>query len=276
MKKNKIVVLNPVGGLANRLRAIVSTYIWANKLIANLIVYWFKDNGMEAGFYDLFDKPKIHGLTILDGTMLDKIRYGNGGKRMLFVPQLYQRVHFDYRFRNDNQEKFIKTIRGGRIYVKSCGFIGKYSKELLHNTFMSIFHLRTHLQKAIEERTKDFKKYTIGFHIRRTDNAQSISNSPTYLFLNYARDEMTKHRDCALYLASDSKEEKKLFKSNYPNVITNFEETTRKTRKGIEDAIIDMYSLAKCNVIYGSFYSSFSEFASIIGNSKLIVVRNTK
>jgi hypothetical protein len=47
----------------------------------------------------------------------------------------------------------------------------------------------------------------------------------------------------------------------------------RDSEEGIRQAVIEMYALSSTNRILGSYYSSFSEIASSIGNVKLEVLK---
>lgn len=271
--------MNPVGGLANRMRAIASTYLQAQNLNLNLIVYWFRDKELNARFCDLFEYPTEKGIIIKEGNFIDFLKFSGKRKKTMFFSKFYEKYYFDYSFTESSQKKYLKRLEefswgGKRVYIQSCGFIGNHSKLNLHNCLKTLFRLKDDVNDTLLKKSKDFGNNCVGFHIRRTDNTFSISNSPSSLFMEKANHELVRNPQVSLFLASDSLNEKQMFKKVYPCVITELKETSRDNVEGIKDGLIDMYLLSKCDRVYGSFYSSFSELASIIGNNELIVLKN--
>lgn len=268
MKRKETITLCPYGGLANRMRAIVSTYIYAMQNYMQVKVYWFRDPGLNAKFTDLFEPQEIDGLSIVDGNCLDSLFYNNPTRRNLFIPKVFQSIMFKNSTYNMNHDSH---PRGG--YASACSIVGQPTEETLHVVTNKIFHLKNDISQELTKRILNFHSYVIGFHIRRTDNVMSVKNSPTQAFIEAAKRESNTHPGCTLFLASDSQEVKREFREQFPELITNPKEAKRNSKDGIIDGLIDMYMLSKCNVVYGSFYSSFSEFAKIIGNNKLIVIK---
>ena len=113
-----------------------------------------------------------------------------------------------------------------------------------------------------------------GIHIRRTDNTKSIENSPTELFINAINQELVYNPDTVFFCASDSVQEVKLLSDIFGSkIIFNKNKSySRNSPKGIKDALIDLCCLKKCNEIYGSFWSSFSETAALWGGGKLHIL----
>ena len=58
-------------------------------------------------------------------------------------------------------------------------------------------------------------------------------------------------------------------------ILTYKKEFSRTDVKGVQDAVIDLYSLAASCKIYGSYFSSFSDIAARIGDIPLKVIRGT-
>lgn len=111
---------------------------------------------------------------------------------------------------------------------------------------------------------------TIGIHIRRTDNKQSILHSPTYLFESRIAERIEQDADAKFYLATDSIEEEKRLKEIFGDAIITFDnkDTSRNTFQGQVDAYVELLMLSKCGELWGSYYSSFSEIAARIGQIK--------
>lgn len=72
----------PVGGLANRMRAVASAVMLAGKTKSELSIIWFRDWALNAPFYQLF-KPVdrevacLRDASRLDYALLDRPRSKN-------------------------------------------------------------------------------------------------------------------------------------------------------------------------------------------------------
>lgn len=116
----------------------------------------------------------------------------------------------------------------------------------------------------------------VGIHIRRTDNAESISRSPTELFERAIETEIEKNPNAQFYLATDSAEDQQRLISIFGSrIIANANKTiSRKTQQGMVDALVDLVCLSRSAKIFGSYWSSFSETAATLGETELIVLQN--
>ena len=118
-----------------------------------------------------------------------------------------------------------------------------------------------------------FGTHTIGLHIRRTDNAESIAKSPTSLFIDKVREEIDLHDDTKVFLATDSTAVKKEFTDAFATrIITPQEEACRDSISGIRGGVVDLWTLASTQRIYGSAGSSFSPMAASIGGVPLEIM----
>ena len=69
------------------------------------------------------------------------------------------------------------------------------------------------------------------------------------------------------YLATDDEATKARFKKRYgTRVVCAAGSATRATLRGMQDAAAEMFILASTDRILGSYYSSFSEAAALLGN----------
>jgi hypothetical protein len=112
----------------------------------------------------------------------------------------------------------------------------------------------------------------VGVHIRRTDNAKAIAESPTAAFVVLMDAYPPETR---FVVATDDAAERAFFESRYggDRVITVAEVLNRSSTLGGIDAFLDFLALSKCQEILGSFNSSFSELAAAYGGCPLKVVR---
>ena len=113
-----------------------------------------------------------------------------------------------------------------------------------------------------------------GFHIRRTDNTVSITESPVEAFITEAENEFALHPGRKIYLATDDNEVKHLFHARFHGkTVTTPATADRRSLSGMRHALTEMLVLAGCARIIGSFYSSYSEAAAILGDTPLRQLR---
>ena len=148
-----------------------------------------------------------------------------------------------------------------------------YEQSLIGEIFTPIQFIK----ERIDDRCTQFVNNTIGVHIRRTDNIASIQQSPLVLFFEIVDEELDKDNHTMIYLATDSEEVKLQMGKRYGNrIISSSTPADRNSVAGIQDGLIDMYTLARTRKIYGSFQSSFSEMASQIGGIPIEILKKKK
>ena len=269
----KHLTLIPIGGLGNRIFAIASAIAYCAAQQCRLRIVWFRDWGMGAQFRELFElEGKVRDVEVVDARWRDYI-YDRPRRRNLWIPYPYQRFAFD------------KRLYEQKIYREGSGIILP-SLQNARNAYLVFWaelptvsydldclRLTAPLAKQVFDRTNAFPTNTIGIHIRRTDNIRSIQNSPLSLFIEKMRGELKVHPDTKFYVASDSLHEKQELVHHFPDkIITVWKETDRSSRQGIEDALVELYSLAATRKIFGSVGSSYSILAGRIGGIPVEIV----
>lgn len=117
----------------------------------------------------------------------------------------------------------------------------------------------------------------MGVHIRRTDNALSIAQSPTRLFIERMKKEIEQNSDTTFYLASDSEEDKRSIVNRFGNrVFTSVHKADRNSLEGMQEALIELYLLSRTRHVLGSVHSSFSETAAQIGKISYELLRDVR
>lgn len=272
----KQLTLVPIGGLANRIYAITSAIAFCKDYDVKLRIIWFKDKGMGADFHSLFDlssevdKSKVE---IIDAKWYHYI-YDRPRKRNLWLPFVIQTFCFNFRYYEKNvlQKLNIDNLTEYILRNKSIYLVAYYN---FYNVEKFNFLL---LKSAISERVDQIacsftQERTIGIHLRRTDNIDSIKNSPLSLFIIRMDQELTSNPDIHFYIASDSLNEKLELKKQYGDrLIMSLKEVQRNNKDGIIDALIELYILSRTCKIYGSAHSSFSTLAASIGGVELEIV----
>ncbi len=270
MKRDRIWFV-PVGGLANRMRAIDSAVALSRQCNSTLHIVWFKDQGLNCRFDQLFAPFELPGVTVSEASGPDYLLYDRPRRKNLFIPRLFQQPIFDRRLYEKKilqclrqQFDFEEWARGHKVYIASFSYFYKLHNE---NERFAIFKPQPLLQQEIEARMAQFGPHTIGVHIRRTDHTIAIAQSPTYLFVNRMQEEIDRHADTKFYLATDSEEDKALISARFGDrVLYSPHRANRNSIEGMREALIELYLLSHTNQILGSAQSSYSETAAQIGH----------
>lgn len=259
----KTIIVQPTGGLCNRMRTIASAVQLSQKLNCKIKVLWVKDPTLNAPFNSLFDGfpyPVIETTESSFSHRLFSLIY----KRIKHYMLLDQKW-IENKARGKDESLWINEIKDKNIYIEACSDIYKDSGVY------DIFKPKSSIQNKVISNCSEF----IGLHIRRSDNEMSIKYSPTKLFLDVIEKEIAKDSAVKFYLATDDLQEEKTISERFGDRIFTYKKRSvdRNTEVGIVDAMIDLTNLASCRKIYGSYYSSFSDVAAIWGNTEKKVIK---
>ncbi len=272
-EKNRRLTLVPIGGLGNRIMAITSAIDFCRKQKLRLCIYWFKDWGMGANFHDLF---KLRGndvdIKVVDAQWFHLL-YDRPRKKNLWFPLLYQHFVFDtclyeqWLAKEDNVVHMLDRLKkSNKPYLVYWSKIPGLVCDLDYLVPAKL------VKKLVQEQIVSFSANTVGVHIRRTDHALAITNSPLSWFIEKMEGEIKFNPDVKFYVASDSLiEKKKLIDCFCNRIITMVKEVDRSSKQGIIEGLAEIYLLAATSKIYGSYNSSFSVIASWFGKIPLFV-----
>lgn len=303
----KKIVVQPTGGLCNRLRAIESVFhlLKTTAKTDHITVVWENNHELGTAYETLF-KPNekikvIETVPFVGKNMLNPLQMAKVWNVIAPTEKNYQK---SYKFRQilgrekgfdkiiyldemfelvKNKFDFNQLKKYNSLYIASCfdfeiDYENKYSmdEETMIYPF-SEFVAHDFVIDKINSISSTFTNYTIGLHIRRTDHAGAIKNSPLSLFIEKMNEEIALHdknnTKTNFFLATDDKEtEKELIQLFGERIIINQNKAfDRDSAKGVQDAFIDVACLSKTSKIYGSHASSFSETAAKMGGIKLII-----
>lgn len=263
------ITLVPVGGLANRMKAMDAAYHLAKDCGSKLKVIWFKDKGLNCRFDQLFQHPTDSIITIREATFCDLILEDRPRKKNFFLPWLPEHLKYDACIYEQqatllfyDRFDYAAWARNRRVYLASCVYFHPQPDDKLFKLFKPI----ASLQQRIDACSEYFNEHTIGIHIRRTDNIASITQSPTELFIKQMEEIVEHQPDTTFYLATDSEEEKQTLRQAFGNrIITSPHAAERHSLSGMQEALIELYMLSRTSRIIGSMQSSYSETAAQIG-----------
>lgn len=269
-----MITFVPVGGLANRLRSIVSALSLAEDCNTHLRIIWFRDKGLNCDFHSLFQPLNYPNVTLRDATVLDYWIYDRPRKKNLRLPSLFQYFLFQKRMYERETRRIVDTFDFFGWANNSKVLLASYDifypmKYSLTDCFIPLENIRSRIQKYVDL----FDEHTVGVHIRRTDHRVSISQSTTDSFIDQMNKELSNNPQTRFFLATDSEEERELLKNIFKErIITASHNVTRETQSGLEDAVIDLYLLSKTNKIFGSAESTFSQIAAEMSGIECITI----
>lgn len=268
---SKRFVVVPQGGLGNRMRVIRSAYELARSGYGDVHVAFARNNECYCRFEDVFGEinPPLQNFRIAPAKWID----APSSIRNLHLPGAVRTLYYDLQlngFASFHREKIMTlSAHARKVYIATCYEFFDTKLEM-----SSLFTPSAAVKTAVEAATRRFGDRMVGIHIRTTDNAPAIKQSPYSLFEKTAREELEIHPETNFFLATDSIEVKHRFVSAFGrHVITSESELSRSSIGGMVAAAADMFALSRCNVIYGSHYSSFSEIAAELGGKQVKVLR---
>ncbi len=268
--------IEPTSGLCNRLRVIQSAYLLAQQSGQQLTVVWNCKGGMNIPMEELFTIPseiKVITFRYFPSNKLTYILKRLKYKAFSFLMKhrkkcLYISEPEMFKIKEAKEEDKLPGFLSANkdVYIKTCS-------ELIALDKCDIFSP----SKQVLSKLSEVQEYcrvnadTVGIHIRRTDNEQSILHSPTYLFEQRMTELLTEKPETKFYLATDSPEEEAKLKAEFGNSIITFnnKDVSRTTKQGQIDAYVELLLLSRCGELWGSYFSSFSTIAAKIGQIKL-------
>lgn len=270
-----MIILETYCGLCNRLRAIQSTLDLAEKYGHSVMIIWAENQNCHCKYQELFrPTSRFRLMTLRSGNLFDRLR--RQLYRMLAQAnhaRLSQTQMDDNKLYDENLEKALAVQLANPhsvIYIDNWNAYfhsGKPAYDWLV--------LQPQLEAELAPYRAQIGEHGIGVHIRRTDNADSIAQSPTSLFIARMEAELAANPECKFYVATDDMVEKEALRAVFGERIIYKQNQIldRTSLAGMKDCILDLYCLAATKKIYGSFYSSFSEEAARIGNCEIEICK---
>lgn len=264
------ITLIPTGGLCNRMWSIASAYDIAKKKKAKLLILWNRYEGLNAHFYDIFQPFNYEDVELreTDKSLYHINRRIDYYKRLIPLKIQYSQILFQPSFSKGNPIEKIKGDKNASILIIS-------GEPMTQGYNLSKFFNPTEIiNQRIKEAVNKFTSNTIGVHIRRTDNTESIKQSPIEEFFKRIEEEINKDKSVSFYIASDDKKTKEDIKNRYgKRIITYMDNSERNSLQGMEFAVFDLFCLSKTKKIIGSYWSSYSAIAARLGHIELEYAR---
>lgn len=265
------ITLVPTAGLCNRMNAILCAIASYEQYKIPTEIYWEKTNDCYADFSDLFEPLNNTDIIVKP---LKNFYLKPGGKKLLFLPDLFRKFIFDVSYKS-NRNIELKEFKdfcnnGSNIYVTSYNrYCLTSNKERNVSTY---FEPAEDVMNRINQTVDNyFTANTIGVHIRRTDNLAAMRNSPIERFIDLMDKEIENNSETVFYLATDCLESKKMFIGRYKDrIIQTHNVLNRSSLQGMKDAVTELYCLGKTKKIIGSNCSTYSGMAARLYNIDII------
>lgn len=246
-----MLIIQPIGGLCNRMRAINSAMVLAKKQGKKLKVIWNVNPELGCPFEELFEPTDAFTvMNIHSKWNLIKLFYQFTRKRI---------GNDDIRANRDSSgltDEFTKTL-DGPLYIAT-------EEHFFECHDYSAFVPTAEIAARIDTLTGAFGSHNVGVHIRRTDNKPAIGKSSTQAFIDSMQKEISLFPNTKFYLATDDLSEEENLRRLFPDRIISNEtrDLSRDSITGIKDALLDLQCLARTDKIIGSYFSSFTDIAA--------------
>ena len=263
----ELLTIVPFGGLCNRLRATLSArLLGGGKVAKNVQVCWSSDFECAAHFDELFESIDGEGFSVKHQTLWN----ARPLRRNFHLPYYLRFLRYGYQkvwIRPGNGEDIREiAAKAKRVWVSSC-----HDMVGLQPADYKVLRPLPALQAQIDALTQQFGQNTVGVHIRRTDHRDAIAQSPTEAFCQAMEREVAADDDVRFFLATDDMALKQQLQTRFGEriIVQPMDDCRRTTRRGIEQAVIDLFCLAATRKIYGSSTSSYTLTAANIGDIAL-------
>lgn len=258
-----MIIIQPSGGLCNRIRVINSAYKLAQERGDELTVLWLNNAELNCPFESLFQPvSEIKIINIYSNFNLQK---------------LYLQFSANQRFDNTAIENNKKDGVLNKTFYQSLKknvYISTW-EHFYPSSDYRFFRPASDIQARIDKIISQFGKKSVGVHIRRTDHTWAIESSKTNGFVTAIEQELAVNPDAKFYVATDDIKEENFLREKFPNyIISNQNKTlSRNSIAGMHDALIDLICLSKTTKIFGSYYSSFTDIAADMNHIEKTVIK---
>jgi hypothetical protein len=275
------VIIRPSAGLTNRLRAIESGLSLAKELKLPVEINWLIDAQMVAKFEDLFVLPKdLFSISYSAKYSYIKSSFFKNPLKRFISKAISKCQGIPISFSEIDVVNLVWTQRINLLEAcknKTSYFYTCQRFFPFHYNYSWVDPVPVIQEKLNVIHLQFQRKKVVGIHIRRSDHEVSINQSPDELFINAIENELIVEPKTIFFLATDSKETEQLFINKYGNekIVVNKKKFGRESVEATQDSVVDLFALSFCSKLYCSYWSSFSETASILSGVQTIICRKS-
>lgn len=286
----------PTSGLANQLRGLTSAILLAQDLEREFHLSWNKHQDMpDTTLSDLFAEPTFP-FTQIVGESFSWLQRRRFVRRDREIAGLFDRIQkILYRHHQFNAlgiDMMAKAIRAAEPLLVISSY---YSYSHQATSDLQFYRRRHELYKrfipvpevkqAVDSFIADsFAPHTIGIHLRTGISMRNASEGivdanhfwprgiPFPLFFELIDDEIRSHPETRIFLATDNTLESAPIADRYGERVVMYPQNTdggmvgRSALTDQKGALIDLYLLSRCQKLIGTYNSTFSYEAAVIGD----------
>ena len=300
MTCEKIMIIEPGGGLGNRLLTISSAYNLAKDCgITDIRLLWRNNNECGCDFEDVLDKLPLP-------TKVRTMHFGKESYQDLLkkcdvcgaLHKCFQMLFYKI-FRRWSSTVQLKTYQDMPVEEKQSlkdMVLSSKSKYVYIEAYYSFYGQLdlsgVSFNKDIEKKFVACKQALGSYdamHIRRTDNVVAIEKSPTKLFYDKIDELISGNEDNSradvsdlrggivkkkIYIATDDSGILDDLRNRYPDAIVSEANSgvSRTSSEGMQFALYEMLILSGAETLYASYGSTFTVIANAIGSNRLVVL----
>lgn len=277
------VILCPMGGLANRMRAIDSALTLCRRFVRPLEIVWLRDaRQINARFSDLFDPPERPGVSLREATAFDRLRYAPPvWRRNAKLPLLWQFLRFGSR-RRLSIARGLALQRQGAIPPQFAlrdrtVFLPAWWQIIPTEERYAFFQPVASLRAEIDALAGSLPPgRAMGVHVRRGDHAQASRRSPIEAFEARMDALLATGEASFFFLATDDPGVRDRLARRYGDRLRFREGSSdRSSLAGMRGAVIDLWTLARCACVLASSGSTFGPTAATLGGIPCEIVEES-
>lgn len=282
------LVLVPKNGLANRIRAIEAGAAFCARNQCRFAVEWWREPDCNAEFAALFEPPSSFALRERAFQAGRVGRFQRGLLKTAYLALGYRWIDdadvlwWDHQAGRQALAPWRRIVADRRRLPTRCSRLVLRTHRAFAQPALGWTALQPRCELLAESRAVLSRAgappgagHWIGVHIRRADHAAAKQHSPTVAFIDAIEWHLAERPGALLFLATDSPAEESALRQRFgPRLVTAAKQHwQRSTSDGVRAAMIDLLCLSLCDVILGSYWSSFSDVAARLGGTELEVVR---
>ena len=289
----KFLVCKGTSGMGNRILAACTALLYGELANRKVVIDWRDESYSEGGenaFSTYFDCPTAYPIDALPETdsVFPDLWVGNldqslGKYRAELNLKGYADMSFDPSKIDFSEDIIVFCAYTHKINSLRPLFKGEFAPFIemtVSEILRSILDAKMHLVKQISDeiygyKKKNFTPNTIGVHVRYTD-----IKVPLEKIIGKVQTLVNKHKDSAVFLATDSQDVITQFEQKFSGLITvdkwfppqgqrmhqNWDNCPDRYQNGVE-ALTDLYLLSECNSLVFSSKSSFGYVASLLSKA---------
>lgn len=254
----------------------------------DLTVLWLNSEELGCDFDDIFNpirSEKIQITIVQDLSVEEFLKKYNIRDRNIIKNRHWSKLYNSKRHiknglsLDESDEIFYSTIykqMNSIVFNSSENFLletcyrhhGKNSDS--YKNFQPVDSILDRITQKVEEFNQ-----TIGVHVRRTDHFRAIEVSSDSKVLIQINKILNEKPETTFFLSTDCNSTKEKLKAQFGKSILVNQGLTydRNNSNSIQHAVLDLYCLSKTELIYGSFFSTYSQVAADISGIENIIIK---